>query len=108
MTCLSRGFQRCALVVIVSGWVLWHDVGVYRAAARTRLAGPTYAVTKYETEADCQVEQRAAMAREELPRGGPTSERLPDGIKVWDPDRQYYTTFRYRCAPIDADSAPFR
>lgn len=30
------GGRRGALVVtLLSGWVLWHDVGVYRAAART-------------------------------------------------------------------------
>lgn len=100
--------RRALVVVIVSGWVLWHDVGVYRTAARTRLAGPTYAVTAYETEAACEAEQRAAMAKEELPRGGPMTERLADGIMVWDPDRQYYTTFRYRCAPAGVNSTPFR
>lgn len=102
------GSPRGWLVVLLSGWILWHDVGVYRTAARTRLAGPTYAVTAYETETDCQAEQRVAMAREELPRGGPMTERLSDGIMVWDPDRQHYTTFRYRCAPAGVDSSPFR
>jgi hypothetical protein len=102
--------RRGALVVILlSGWVLWHDVAVYRSPARTRMAGPTYAVTAYATEADCQAEQRAAMAREELPRRGPLTERLSDGIMVWDPDRQHYTTLRYRCVPAaDANVAPFQ
>ncbi len=107
---VSRCSRRGALVVILlSGWVLWHDVAVYRSAARTRLAGPTYAMTAaYETEADCQAEQRAAMAKEELPRRGPLTERLSDGIMVWDPDRQHYTTLRYRCAPAGVNAAPFQ
>jgi len=97
------------LVAIVSGWVLWHDVGVYRSAERTRLAGPTYrAAATYETEADCQVERQAAMVKAELPRGGPLTEQIPDGFMVWDPDRRYYTTFRYRCAASEVNATPFR
>jgi hypothetical protein len=96
------------VVTLLSAWILWHDVGVYRGTAQTRLAGPTYATTAYETEADCQVEQRAALARAELPRGGLMTEQLSDGIMVWDPDRRYYTTFRFRCAPAAVKSPPFR
>lgn len=93
---------------MLSGWVLWHDIGVYRTAAQSRLAGPTYQVTAFETEGACETDQRAAMAKEELPRVGPMTERLPDGIKVWDPDRQHYTTFRYFCRPAGAGWAPFQ
>jgi hypothetical protein len=91
--------ERAVLVALLSGWTLWHDIGIYVAAGHTRLGGPSYAVTAYETETDCRVAQREAMAHEELPRRGPLTERLSDGIKVWDPNRQHYTTFRYRCAP---------
>jgi hypothetical protein len=48
------------------------------------------------------------MTKEELPRVGPTIERLLDGIKTWQPNRQYYTTFRYLCWPAGAGPAPFR
>jgi hypothetical protein len=95
---MSRSGSATMVVMILSGWVLWHDVAVYRAAAQTRLAGPTYQVTSYDTEAGCQVGQRTAMAREETSRAGGMTERVSDGIKVWDPDREYYTMLRYRCA----------
>ena len=95
-------------LVLLSGWVLWHDIGVYRAAAQSRLGGPTYQVTAFETEGDCTTDQRAAMEKEERPRVGPMTERLPDGIKVWDRDRQHYTTFRYFCRPAGAGSGPFQ
>jgi hypothetical protein len=104
-------FQRSGrgwlAVVTLSGWVLWHDVGVYRTAASTRLAGPTYAASTYETEVDCEIGRREALANAELPRRSPMTELLPDGFMVWDPDRQHYTTFRYRCAPAAVKSAPF-
>jgi len=87
------------LIAVLSGWTLWHDIGIYVAVGHTRLGGPSYAVTAYETENDCQTAQREAMANEERPRLGPLTERLPDGIKVWDPNRQHYTTFLYRCTP---------
>lgn len=103
--CSRRG---SLVVVLLSGWVLWHDVGVYRTAAGTRLAGPTYAATAHETEADCQIERGAAMANAELSRRGPMTERLPDGFMVWDPDRQHFTTFRFACAPAGVKAAPFR
>jgi len=38
----SRAVQGCAVVMILFGWVLWHDIGVYRATALALLAGPTY------------------------------------------------------------------
>ena len=96
------------LVVALSAWVLWHGLGVYRAVELMRLGGPTYQVTSYDTKAECEAEQRAAMAKEELPRVGPMTERFLDGIKVWDPDRQHYTTFRYLCWPAGAGPALFR
>ena len=103
----SRAVQGCAVVMILSGWVLWHDIGVYRATVLTRLVGPTYAVTPYDTEARCQAARQTAMAREEMSRGGRMTERLSDGIKVWESDREYYTMFRYRCAPAGVAVAPF-
>jgi hypothetical protein len=45
--------------------------------------------------AACETGQRDAMATEALPREGPRTERLSDGIKVWDTSGRYYTTFRY-------------
>ena len=95
-------------LVVMFAWVLWHDLSVYRAAELMPLAGPTYQVTSYDTNAECEAEQRAAMAKEELPRVGPMTERLSDGIKIWDPDRQHYTTFRYLCWPAGAGPARFR
>src|SRR2546422_6657363 len=73
-------------LVVMFAWALWHDLSVYRAAELLPLAGPTYQVTSYDTKAECEAEQVAAMAKEELPRAGPRTERLLDGIKVWDPD----------------------
>ncbi len=96
------------LVVLLSAWVLWHDVSVYGAAQSKRVAGPTYEVAAYDTWADCEAAQHVAMTKEELPRVGPTIERLLDGIKTWQPNRQYYTTFRYLCWPAGAGPAPFR
>ena len=96
------------LVVMLSAWALWHDLGVYRAPELTRLGGPTYQVTAHDTEAECEAEQRAAMANEERPRLGPMTERLSDGIKVWDPDHRHYTMFRYVCLPTGVGPTPSR
>jgi hypothetical protein len=95
-------------LVVMFAWALWHDLSVYRAAELLPLAGPMYQVTSHATKAECEAEQHAAMTKEELPRAGPRTERLLDGIKVWDPDRQHYTTFRYLCWPVGAGPAPFR
>ena len=88
--------------------VLWHDIGIYRVSGPQRLAGPTYAVTSYETKAACEAAQQTAMAKEALSRLGPTAERLSDGVKTWDSDRQHYTTFRYFCELGGTGPAPFR
>ena len=88
--------------------VLWHDISVYRASGPRRLAGPTYELTSYETKAECEAAQQAAMAKDALSRVGPTTERLSDGIKTWDSDLQHYTTFRYLCGLAGARPAPFR
>jgi hypothetical protein len=98
--------ESAVLIALLSGWTLWHDIGIYHAAGPTRLGGPSYAVTAYEIETDCHAAQREAMVHEELPRRGPLTERLSDGIKVWDPNREHYTTFRYRCAPTGAHLGP--
>src|SRR5437867_2251329 len=66
-------------LVVMFAWVLWHDLSVYRAADLKPLAGPTYQVTSYDSQAECEAEQRTAMAKEELPRAGPRTERLFDG-----------------------------
>src|SRR5437870_7742624 len=63
-------------LVVMFAWVLWHDLSVYRAAELMPLAGPTYQVTSYDTNAECEAEQRAALVKEELPRVGPMTERL--------------------------------
>ena len=88
--------------------VLWRDIGIYRASGPPRLAGPMYEVTSYETKAECEAAQQAAMAQEALSRVGPTTERLSDGIKTWDSDRRHYTTFRYLCLVAGAGPARFR
>jgi hypothetical protein len=48
------------------------------------------------------------MAAEASPRAGPGTERLADGIKVWETGGRYYTTFRFLCWPSDGGRAPFR
>ena len=88
--------------------VLWRDIGIYRARGPLRMAGPTYEMTSYETKAECEAAQQAAMAKDALSRVGPTTERLSDGIKTWDSDLQHYTTFRYLCGLAGARPAPFR
>jgi len=88
--------------------VLWRAIGIYRATGPLRLAGPMYEMTSYETKAECEAAQQAAMANEALSRVEPTTERLSDGIKTWDADRQYYTTFRYLCQVAGAGPAAGR
>jgi hypothetical protein len=77
--------------------VLWRDIGIYRTSGPLRIAGPLYQVRSYQTKAECEAAQRAAMATEALSRVGLTTEQLSDGIKTWDSDNQHYTTFRYLC-----------
>ncbi len=77
---------------------LWRDIGVY----------PIYEMTSYETMAECEAAQQTATAQEALSRVGSATERLSDGIKTWDSDRQYYTTFRYLCQVAGARRTPFR
>ena len=88
--------------------VLWRDIGIYRASGPLRMAGPMYAVTSYETKAECEDAQQAAMANEARSRVGPTTEQLSDGIKTWDSDRLHYTTFRYLCRLAVTGPAPVR
>jgi len=88
--------------------VLWRDIGIYSVRGLGRMAGPRYEMTSYETKAECEAAQQAAMAKEAASRVGPTTEQLPDGIKTWDSDRQHYTTFRYLCRLGVAGSTPFR
>lgn len=88
--------------------VLWRDIGIYRASGPLRLAGPIYQLRSYETKAECEAAQQAAMANEARSRVGSTTEQLSDGIKTWDSDRQHYTTFRYLCGLPGARPAPFR
>ena len=88
--------------------VLWHDIGLYRASGPVRVAGPMYEVMSYETKAECEAAQQAAMANQALSRVGPTTEQLSDGIKTWDSDRLHYTTFRYLCRIAVAGPAPVR
>lgn len=63
--------------------VLWRDIGVYSVSGPGRMAGPRYEMTSYETQAECEAAQRAAMAKEAASRVGPTTEQLPDGIETW-------------------------
>jgi hypothetical protein len=88
--------------------VLWRDIGIYRTSGPLRMAGPMYAVTSYDTKAECEAAQQAAMANEALSRVGPTTEQMSDGIKTWDSDRLHYTTFRYLCRLAVTGPAPVR
>jgi len=88
--------------------VLWRAIGIYRATGPLRLAGPMYEMTSYETKAECEAAQQAAMATEALSRVGPTTEPLSDGIKTWDSDRQHFTTFRYLCQVAGVGPTPVR
>jgi hypothetical protein len=91
--------MRGVPIALLLGWTLWHEVGIYQAAGHRRLGGTTYAATAYTTEAGCHAGRREAMANEEIPRRGPRTERIADGVMVWDQSREHYTTFRYRCEP---------
>jgi len=77
--------------------VLWRDIGIYRASGPLRMAGPLYQVRSYQTKAECEAAQQAAMAKDALSHVASTTEQLSDGIKTWDSDHQHYTTFRYLC-----------
>src|SRR5260370_6964683 len=94
------------LVVVLSAWVLWHDVSVYGVAESQRVAGPTYEVDGYNTWAECETAQHVAMTTEELPRVGPTIERLLPGSKTWQPNPQCYTTSQTPASPPRADPPP--
>ena len=99
--------MHMVFAVILSAWVLWHDVSVHHGDA-SRVAGPTYEVASFETQAACVTEQHVAMALEARPREGPRTEQLSDGIKVWDESGRYFTTFRYLCWPSAGGRVPFR
>jgi hypothetical protein len=43
------------------------------------MAGPMYEVTSYETKAECEAAQQAAIAKKALSRVGPTTKQLSDG-----------------------------
>src|SRR2546422_237819 len=73
-------------LVVMFAWALWHDLSLHRASGFMRHSGRTYQVSSYDTKAECEAEEVAAMAKEELPGAGPRAERLLDGIKVWAPD----------------------
>jgi len=88
--------------------VLWRDIGIYGVNGPLRIAGPVYEVTSYATRAECEAAQQAAMAKEAASRVGPTTEQLSDGLKTWDSDLRYYTTFRYLCRLGVASPTPFR
>ena len=60
--------------------VLWRDIGIYRASGPLRMAGPMYQLTSYETKAECEAAQQAALAKEALSRVGSTTEQLSDGF----------------------------
>ena len=64
-----------ALAVMLSAWALWHDLSVHHADS-ARVAGPTYQVASFETQAACETGHRHAMATEALPREGPRRPRL--------------------------------
>jgi len=81
----------------MAGWTLWHDVALYHALDHSRLGGAVYGATTYDTERACQAGQRDAMADEEQRRRGALTQRVVDGVIVWDAGLAHYTAFRYRC-----------
>ena len=105
---MAKPMSVPAGIISSEATVLWHDIGIYRASGPLRMAGPMYEVTSYETKAECEAAQQAAMAKEARSRVGPTTEQVADGIKTWDSDRQHYTTFRYLCRLAVAGPVPFR
>jgi hypothetical protein len=50
-----------------------------------------YEVTSYETKAECEAAQQAAIAKKALSRVGPTTKQLADGTKTRDSDRLHYS-----------------
>jgi hypothetical protein len=105
---MAKPMSTPAGIISSEATVLWRDIGIYRASGPLRMAGPMYAVTSYETKAECEAARQAAMAKEALSRVGPTTEQLSDGIKSWDSDRLHYTTFRYLCRLDVTGPAPVR
>jgi hypothetical protein len=105
---MAKPMSPRAEIISSEATVLWRDIGIYRASGPLRMAGPMFKMTSYETKAECEAAQQAAMAKEALSRVGPTTEQLSDGIKTWDADRLHYTTFRYLCRLAVAGPAPFR
>jgi hypothetical protein len=105
---MTKPMSAPAGIMSSEATILWRDIGIYRASGPLRMAGPMYAVTSYETKAECEAARQAAMAKEALSRVGPTTEQLSDGIKSWDSDRLHYTTFRYRCRLDVTGPAPVR
>jgi hypothetical protein len=73
--------SQTAFAAMLFAWVLWHDIGVHHADSR-RVAGPTYEVGFFETQAACATEEHVAMAHEARPRQGPRTEQRSDGIKI--------------------------
>ena len=105
---MAKPMSAPAGIISSEATVLWRDIGIYRTSGPLRMAGPMYAVTSYETKAECEAAQQAAMAKEALSRVGPTTEQVSDGIKMWDSDRLHYTTFRYLCRLAVTGPAPVR
>ena len=105
---MAKPMSAPAGIISREATALWRDIGIYRASGPLRMAGPMYAVTSYETKAECEAAQQAAMANEALSRVGPTTEQMSDGIKTWDSDRLHYTTFRYLCRLAVTGPAPVR
>src|SRR4030095_6592456 len=105
---MTKPMSAPAGIISSEATILWRDIGLYRASGPRRMAGPMYAVTSYETKAECEAAQQAAMAKEALSRVGPTTEQLSDGIKTWDADRLHYTTFRSLCPLTVTGPAPVR
>jgi hypothetical protein len=105
---MAKPMSAPAGIISREATVLWRDIGIYRASGPLRMAGPMYELTSYETKAECEAAQQAAMAKEALSRVGPTTEQLSDGLKTWDSDRRHYTTFRYQCRLAGAGPAPVR
>jgi hypothetical protein len=105
---MAKPMSAPAGIISREATVLWRDIGIYRASGPLRMAGPRYAVTSYETKAECEAAQQAAMTKEALSRVGPTTEQLSDGIKTWDSDRLHYPTFRSLCRLAVTGPAPVR
>ena len=76
---MTKPMSAPAGIISSEATILWRDIGIYRASGPLRMAGPMYAVTSYETKAECE----AATGGDG--QGGTIAGGADDGAAVgWD------------------------